>query len=64
MFPSLQEASVFILYKQGQEFEKLSKRHKDEIFEMLKKDPTHLARIRHPKILTLDHPVDDTTLVM
>ena len=27
---------------------------------MLKRGPTHLARLRHPKILTIDHPVEES----
>ena len=40
--------------------EKISKKDREALFEMLKRGPTHLARLRHPKVLTIDHPVEET----
>lgn len=55
------EVSLFIFYKQVPEMEKISKKDREALFEMLKRGPTHLARLRHPKVLTIDHPVEETS---
>ncbi|KAL5501957.1 hypothetical protein EMCRGX_G008642, partial [Ephydatia muelleri] len=55
-----QEVAIFVFNKQTPEFEKLSKKHRDTLVETLKRGPTQLAKLRHPKLLTIDHPVEDS----
>ncbi|XP_019850121.1 PREDICTED: SCY1-like protein 2 isoform X2 [Amphimedon queenslandica] len=56
-----QAVSVFIFYKTAPELEKVPKKEREALFELLKKGPTHLAKFRHPKILTVDHPVEESS---
>ena len=51
---------MFIFTKNTPEVDKLPKDHKEGLFEMLKKGPTFLAKLRHPKILTLHHTVEES----
>ena len=59
-YEMLQEVSVFIFTKNAPEVEKLPKDQREVLFEMLKKGPTFLAKLRHPKILTLHHTVEES----
>ena len=61
--PLLQEMSVFLFNKQTPEFEKLHKKQREQILEMLRKDPTNLVRLKHPRVLTIDHPLQETKCV-
>ena len=56
-----QEVSVFLFNKQTPEIEKLPKfKRREAIFEMLRRCPTNLARLRHPQLLTIEHQVEET----
>jgi SCY1-like protein 2 len=59
-----QEVSVFIFNKQTPELEKLHKKDREALFEMMKQGPTHLAKLRHPKILTIDHQVEESRYIV
>ena len=59
----MKEVAIFVFNKQTPEFEKLSKRHRDTLVEVLKRGPTQLAKLRHPKLLTIDHPLEDSAYV-
>ena len=30
------------------------------ILEMLRKGPTQLVRLKHPRLLTIDHPIEES----
>ena len=51
---------MFILDKKSKEFEKMPKRNRDSLFETFKSGPVQLARLRHPRMLTVDHPLDES----
>ena len=57
-----QEMSVFMFNKQTPDFEKLHKKQREMILEMLRKGPNHLVRLRHPRLLTIDHPLEESKL--
>ena len=54
----LQEVSVFILEKK--QLDRFTKRDRDAILEALKKGVSQLTRLRHPKILSVLHPLEDS----
>ena len=56
----LQACSVFLFSKQTPDFEKLHKREREQILEMLRKGPTQLVRLKHPRLLTIDHPLEES----
>ncbi|CAG9807308.1 unnamed protein product [Chironomus riparius] len=54
-----QEASIFVFEKK--QLEKFgSKDDKDQIIEILKKGVVQLTKIRHPHILTMQHPLEES----
>ncbi|KAG5671519.1 hypothetical protein PVAND_001713 [Polypedilum vanderplanki] len=54
-----QEAAVFVLEKK--QLEKLgSKEDREQILEILKKGVIQLTKIRHPHILTMQHPLEES----
>ena len=55
-----QEVSVFIFDKKAPEFDKMPKKQREAICEMLKKGPTHLIKLRHPRLLTIEHQVEES----
>ena len=54
---------MFIFHKQTPEFEKMPKKQREAICEMLKKGPTHLVKLRHPRLLTIHHSVEESRCV-
>ena len=60
MFLSLQEVSVFMFDKKAPEIDKMPKRQREALFETLKKGPTHLVKLRHPRLLTIEHQVEES----
>jgi SCY1-like protein 2 len=56
-----QAASVFIFSKQTPDFERLHKKQRELILEMLRQGPTHLVRLKHPRLLTVDHPLEESS---
>ncbi|CAH1785559.1 unnamed protein product, partial [Owenia fusiformis] len=53
-----QEVSVFVFEKKT--IEKYSRKDKDIIIETLKKGVSQLTRLRHPKILSVLHPLEES----
>ena len=60
IFLSLQEVSVFMFDKKAPEIDKMPKRQREALFETLKKGPTHLVKLRHPRLLTIEHQVEES----
>lgn len=56
------EATVFVLQKKS--LETYSKKDRDLIIESFKKGATQLARIKHPRILSLQHQLEESKLVL
>ena len=54
---------MFLFNKQTPEIEKLPKKRREAICEMLRRCPTNLARLRHPQLLTIEHLVEETRCV-
>ena len=53
---------MFLFNKQTPDFEKLHKKQREQILEMLRKGPNHLVRLRHPRLLIIDHPLEESKL--
>ena len=53
-----QEASVFVFEKKL--IERYSRRDKDMIVDSFKKAVSQLTRLRHPKILSVLHPLEES----
>lgn len=53
-----QEAAVFVLEKRS--LERWSKTDRDVIIESLKRGVTQLTKLRHPQILTVQHPLEES----
>ena len=54
----LQEVSVFLLEKK--QFDKLNKREKDITLESYRNGVKTLTKLRHPKFLTVQHPLEES----
>ena len=59
----IQEVSVFLFSKVAPELEKVPKKRREAIYEMLRRCPTNLARLRHPHLLMIEHPVEESRCV-
>ena len=53
-----QEAAIFVLEKK--QLEKYSKKDRDIIIDVLKKGVAQLTRLRHPQVLTVQHPLEES----
>lgn len=53
-----QEVSVFLLEKK--QFDKLNKREKDIALESYRNGVKTLTKLRHPKFLTVQHPLEES----
>lgn len=53
-----QEASIFVFEKK--EFDKWRKKDRDRMVETLKKGVQQLTKLRHPRILTVQHPLEES----
>lgn len=53
-----EEAAVFVLEKK--QLEKYMKHDRDCILDIMKKGVAHLTRLRHPSILTVQHPLEES----
>ena len=51
---------MLIFDKKSPEFDKMPKKQREAICEMLKKGPTHLIKLRHPRLLTIEHQVEES----
>lgn len=55
-----QEAAIFVFEKK--QLDKWSKRDRENMIETLKKGVSQLTRLRHPRILTVQHPLEESRL--
>lgn len=55
---TLQEVAVFVFDKKV--VDKYQKFEKDQIIESLKKGVQQLTRLRHPRLLTVQHPLEES----
>lgn len=53
-----QEASIFVFEKR--QLEKYNKQDRELVLEVLKRGVTQLTKIRHPRILTVQHPLEES----
>jgi SCY1-like protein 2 len=53
-----QEAAVFVLQKKS--IENFSKKDQTAIIDAFKKGATQLARLKHPRILSLQHQLEES----
>lgn len=53
-----QEASIFVFEKR--QLERWSRQDRDEIMNALKRGVSQLTRIRHPQVLVVHHPAEDS----
>lgn len=53
-----QEAAIFVLEKRV--LDQFSKNDKEVILETLKRGVTQLTKLRHPQILTVQHPLEES----
>ncbi|XP_058468104.1 SCY1-like protein 2 isoform X3 [Malaya genurostris] len=53
-----EEVSIFVLEKKL--FEQYSKEDRDEIFHKIRGGVTQLTKIRHPQVLTVQHPLEES----
>lgn len=53
-----QEASVFVFEKKN--LDKYSKDDRDRILDLLKRSVIQLTKIRHPRVLTVQHPLEES----
>lgn len=53
-----QEASIFLLEKR--QFDRYSKEDREEIFEIARRGVTQITKIRHPQVLTVQHPLEES----
>ena len=49
-----------VFYFEKKSVEKYSKREREYIVEVLKKGVSQLTRLRHPKILSVLHPLEES----
>lgn len=55
---TLQEVAVFVFDKKM--IDKYQKFEKDQIIDSLKKGVQQLTRLRHPRLLTVQHPLEES----
>ena len=53
-----QDASVFVLEKKS--LDRFNKKDRESILETLRKSITQLTRLRHPNILKVEHPLEES----
>ena len=53
-----QEASVFVLEKKS--LDRYSKDDREQLLEILRKSVVQLTKLRHPHILTIQHPLEES----
>ena len=56
----MQEVSVFMFDKKAPEFDKMPKKQREAVFDVMKKGPAHLVKLRHPRLLTIEHQVEES----
>ena len=55
---------MFIYEKKSPEAEKIPKKHREALLAMLKKGPTQLIRLKHPRLLTIEHQLQESRWVV
>lgn len=58
LFCCKQEVSVVVLEKKL--LDKVDKRDREIIMETMKKGPLQLTRLRHPRLLVVQHPMEES----
>lgn len=58
LFALPQEVAVFVFDKKM--IDKYQKFDKDQIIDSLKKGVQQLTRLRHPRLLTVQHPLEES----
>lgn len=53
-----EEAAVFVLEKK--QLDRYSRRDREQVMELLKQGVAQLTRLRHPSILTVQHPMEES----
>ncbi len=41
----------------------MPKKHREAVLSMLRKGPTQLARLKHPRLLTIEHQLEESKYV-
>ncbi len=49
--------------KKSAEYEKMPKKHREAVLSMLRKGPIQLARLKHPRLLTIQHQLEESKYV-
>lgn len=52
--------AVFILEKKCRQIEKLPRKEREPFLEVLRQGPLQLSRLRHPRLLTIDHQLEES----
>ncbi|XP_065830467.1 SCY1-like protein 2 [Oscarella lobularis] len=55
-----QNVSIFVYDKKAAEAEKVPKKEREAIVNLLKKGPVQLVKLRHPSLLTIEHGVEES----
>lgn len=59
------DVSIFIFEKKSLEKKKFTQSQKDEVFALMKKDPSNLTKLKHPNLLSLiEQPQEDAKLIV
>ncbi|XP_065191489.1 SCY1-like protein 2 [Sycon ciliatum] len=56
--------SVFIFQKRSPTLDKMDKKSREKLFEVMRRGPQQLAKLRHPLLLTIDHALEETRDVL
>lgn len=56
-----QEAAIFIFEKRA--LDKWNKRSREVMVEILKKGVLQLTKLKHPRVLTVQHPLEESRLI-
>lgn len=55
-----QEAAIFVFEKK--QLDKWSRKDRDNMVDILKKGVNQLTRLKHPRVLTVQHPLEESRL--
>ena len=51
---------MLVFSKQTPEFERLGKKQREALLESLRKGPAQLIKLRHPRLMTVEHGVEES----
>ena len=57
-FNDIKEVSLVVFEKKL--LDKVDKRDRDTVMETMKKGPVQLTRLRHPRLLVVQHPLEES----